>query len=152
LNDCTADRQNQTSNRCLKLTARWLSHIQYIKYTKMYLLYRMYGPHTTKFVVYASIVIALHEIIDLKHRSPCFRLYPLTMVCRLKCIRSPMQGYLLWKGIQASTYIFVNDLVTAFTCSYTALCNIATAFKFLTFCCASNTFALCFFLHDCHAC
>jgi len=78
LNDCT-DRQNQTSNSCLKLTARWLSHIQYIKYTKMYLLYRIYGPHTTKFVVYASIVTALHEIIDLKHRSPWIRLYPLTM-------------------------------------------------------------------------
>jgi len=78
LNDCT-DRQNQTSNRCLKLTARWLSHIQYIKNTKMYLLYRIYGPHTTKIVVYASIVTTLHEIIDLKHRSPWIRLYPLIM-------------------------------------------------------------------------
>ena len=27
--------------------------------------------------VYASIVTALHEIIDLKHRSPWIRLYPL---------------------------------------------------------------------------
>jgi len=82
LNDCT-DRQNQTSNRCLKLTARWLSHLQYIKYTKMYLLSRMYGPHTTKCFVYASIVTALHEIIDLKHRSPWIRLYPLLIECLL---------------------------------------------------------------------
>ena len=45
--------------------------------TKMYLLYRMYGPHTTKSDVYAAIVTALHEIIDLKHRSSQFRPYPL---------------------------------------------------------------------------
>jgi len=45
----------------------------------MYLLYRFYGPHTTKCVVYAAIVTALHAIIDLKHRSPQFRLYPLIM-------------------------------------------------------------------------
>jgi len=45
----------------------------------MFLLYRSYGPHTTKFVVYAAIVTAPHEIIDLKHRSPHFRLYPLLL-------------------------------------------------------------------------
>jgi len=65
---------------CLKLTARWLSHIQYITYTKMYLLYKVYGPRTTKYVVYAAIVTALHEIIDLKHRSPHFRLDPLKTI------------------------------------------------------------------------
>jgi len=47
----------------------------------MYLPDRIYGPHTTKFVVYAAIVTALHEIIDLKHRYPHFRLYPLKIVC-----------------------------------------------------------------------
>jgi len=46
----------------------------------MYLLYRIYGPHTTKYVVYAAIVTALHEIIDLKHRSPHFRLDPMLAV------------------------------------------------------------------------
>ena len=34
MNDCT----ERHINRCLKLTARWLSHIQCIKYTNMYLL------------------------------------------------------------------------------------------------------------------
>jgi len=58
----------------------WTALVQYIKYTKMYLLYRIYGPHTTKFVVYAAIVTALHEIIDLKHRSPHFRLYSLIVL------------------------------------------------------------------------
>jgi len=37
----------------------------------MYLLYR---------IVYAAIVTALHEIIDLKHWSPQFRLYPLNVL------------------------------------------------------------------------
>jgi len=46
----------------------------------MYLLYKVYGPHTTKYVVYAAIVTALHEIIDLKHRSPHFRLDPLKTI------------------------------------------------------------------------
>jgi len=46
-------------------------------------------------------------------------------------LSAAMHGYLLWKGIQASTCIFVNGLVTTFTCSHTALCNIATAFKFV---------------------
>jgi len=46
----------------------------------MYLPYRIYGPHTTKYVVYAAIVTALHETIDLKHRSPHFRLDPLLKI------------------------------------------------------------------------
>jgi len=55
----------------------FVKHIHYIKYAKMHLLYRIYGPHTTQFVVYASLVTAFHESIDLKHRSPWIRLYPL---------------------------------------------------------------------------
>ena len=43
------------------------------------LTFRIYGPHTTKFVVYASIVTALHESIDLKQRSPWIRLDPLIL-------------------------------------------------------------------------
>jgi len=44
----------------------------------MYLLYRNYGRHTTKYVVYADIVTAPYEIVDLKNRSPHFRLDPLS--------------------------------------------------------------------------
>jgi len=46
----------------------------------MFLLYKIYGPHTKKLVAYAAIVTALHEIVDLKHRSPHFRLYPLNNI------------------------------------------------------------------------
>ena len=40
-------------------------------------LHRKAIVNATKYVVYAAIVTALHEIIDLKHRSPHFRLNPL---------------------------------------------------------------------------
>ena len=42
----------------------------------MYFHNRIYSPHLTK-LVYATIGTALHEIIDLKHRSPWIRLDPL---------------------------------------------------------------------------
>jgi len=51
----------------------------------MYSLYIIYDPHSTKYVVYAANGPALHEIIDLKHRSSHFRLDPLNTEMIVEC-------------------------------------------------------------------